>query len=570
MNRNRALRAPAPTPEVTPIGAVELGSADVRNLCFVLIGFAIVLILIPPVRTYPMSDDWAYAQSVLRMLALDYRPHDWTQPTSLGHLIWGATVSFLFGFNFTTLTVATLLISAACLVVMYLLLRHLGVASQPALLGTALLGFNPMYVYLSYSFMTDITFVLYLLAGCLFYVKAIQSRGDYWFLLGSGATALAYLTRQHGILLAPAVVFFLWWAKQLSLRRTLLSLALPLATVAIYIAWERTQPAPLVSELVAQTINSQLRDPIGSAWLQLRRSVVVLQLAGLSLLPLIFYFQPRHPIFAVPIFLVMFLFQFNVIQVFGTVFPPFGSLVDHTGLLMYDYAKQPVWSEQLWTFLGILGTLSMSLFLVSCFQALCSTLQKTRPTSTRAHSHPILLVYTAGVLLTAVSISSPFLNDRYLLPILPMLTLYPLRRISAHAVEPGKAHRRVRIMWLPIAPIALFSLLAMRDYQAHSKARWDAAERLVSVGVPRHQVNAGFEWMGWYLFDAGVERVRQSGDLKNAGTAYRATLDPLYLVSDLPQPGHTQIDSVPYKSWLQGGQVNNVLVLQREKPSRAH
>jgi hypothetical protein len=164
---------------------------DARNLCLLLVGFAVVLTLIPPVRVYPMSDDWAYAQSVTRLLDLNYRPHDQALAISLGHLVWGALFSLLFGHNFTTLTAATLLISAACLAVFYLLLRHLGVAAQPALLGTALLGFNPMYVYLSYSFMTDVTFMLYLLAGCLFYVRATQDLRDSWLLLGSVATALA-------------------------------------------------------------------------------------------------------------------------------------------------------------------------------------------------------------------------------------------------------------------------------------------------------------------------------------------------------------------------------------------
>jgi 4-amino-4-deoxy-L-arabinose transferase-like glycosyltransferase len=553
-----------PTPAVAPVGGVALRSEDARNLCLVLLGFAVVLLLIPPARAYPMSDDWAYAQSVRRLLDLRYRPHDWTQPAALGHLIWGALFSLVFGFSFTTLTAATLLISAACLAVFYLLLRYLGVASPAALLGTALLGVNPMYVYLSYSFMTDITFMLYLLAGCLFYLRAVQGRGDLWLLLGSVAAALAYLTRQLGIVLVPAMLFFLWWSKQLSWRNALFSSALPLLAAAIYLGWEWTQPAPLVSQLVTQVMYSQLSDPLGSMWLQLRRSVVVLQLPGLCLLPLVFYFRSRHPLFATPIFVVLFLFQFNVMQVFGTAFPAFGSLVDHTGLLMYDYAKQPLWSEQLWTLLGILGTLSISLFLASCIQVMCSKIREKRRTSRQAQADPAIFVYTVALLLTAVTFASPFLFDRYLLPIVAIIMLYPLRRMSAYAVDLGEASKHLKLVWLLITPIALFSLLAMRDYQAHAKARWDAAEQLAAAGARHQQVNAGFEWMGWYLFDAGVERIRQTGDLQYVGAPYRAVLDPLFLVSDLPQPGYVQIDSVPYDSWISGGLVNYVLVLRHK------
>jgi len=565
MNFARAIQEPLPKPPVTKAGGAPLGADDARNLCFVLLGFVVALILVPPVRTYPMGDDWAYAQSVSRLLAFNYRPHDWIQPTSLGHLIWGALFSLVFGYSFTTLTAATLLISAACLAVFYLLLRHLSVTSQPALVGTALLGFNPIYVYLSYSFMTDIAFVLYLLAGCLFYLRAIQSRGDYWFVLGSIATALAYLTRQHGIMLAPALLFFLWRSKQLSWHKALLSFALPLATAAVYMAWERTQPAPLVNQLVAQVMDSRLSDPVGSLWLQLRRSVVVLQMPGLCLIPLVFYFRPRHPILGMPIFLSMFYFQFNVIQVFGTAFPAFGSLVDHTGLLMYDYAKQPLWSEQLWTLLAILGTLSMSLFVANCFQDLCKKLRTPRLTATQAQEAPVVFVYTAGLLLSTVTFASPFLFDRYLLPILPILMLYPLRRMSVQTVDPSKARWHFILVCLLVAPIALFSFFAIHDFHAHARARWRAAERLVSSGVKHQQVDAGFEWMGWYLFDAGVARIRHTGDLKWLGEPYRAALDPIFLVSDLPRPGYVKIDSVPYESWLSGRQVYDVLILRREK-----
>lgn len=88
-----------PTTPATIVSGL-LDKVDVRNLCLLLLGFSVVLALVPPVRSYPMSDDWAYAQSVSGLLHLTYRPHDWTQPTSLGHLVWGALFSLIFGYNF--------------------------------------------------------------------------------------------------------------------------------------------------------------------------------------------------------------------------------------------------------------------------------------------------------------------------------------------------------------------------------------------------------------------------------------------------------------------------------------
>ncbi len=176
-----------------------LDRADWRNITLLLLGFSILLVLIPPVRSYPMSDDWAYSQSVSRLLNFTYTPHDGAQPSSIGHLVLAVPVALAFGDNFNVLTIVTLIMSAFCLVIFYILLRHLDVTTPCALLGTALLALNPMYVYLTYSFMTDITFMAYLLSGCLFFVRGAQGHGHHWFWLGSVATALAYLTRQRGI-----------------------------------------------------------------------------------------------------------------------------------------------------------------------------------------------------------------------------------------------------------------------------------------------------------------------------------------------------------------------------------
>ena len=132
-----------------------LERADLRNLTFLLLCFAAVLVFIPPVRAFSMDDDWAYIQSVQRMLAGTYRPHEWAQPTSLGSIGWGGALSSIFGFSLTFLTVQTLVMSALCLVLLYALLRQMKVSPNRALLGTACLGLNPLYIYLSYTYMTE-------------------------------------------------------------------------------------------------------------------------------------------------------------------------------------------------------------------------------------------------------------------------------------------------------------------------------------------------------------------------------------------------------------------------------
>src|SRR5439155_7796055 len=134
-----------------------------RNLALLLLGFACLLVVVPPVRAFPITDDWTYVRSVPHLLDLTYAPDEAAQATALGHVAWGALFSALFGQSFTVLTVANLVMGMAGVVIFYLLLRRLNVVPSYALLGAALLGFNPIYVYLSYTFMTDITFLVYVL-----------------------------------------------------------------------------------------------------------------------------------------------------------------------------------------------------------------------------------------------------------------------------------------------------------------------------------------------------------------------------------------------------------------------
>ena len=74
-----------------------------------------MLLLIPPARIYPVTDDWIYSQSVNDLVQLAYKPHDWTQPIAIGHLAWGAVFAALFGNTFTVLTVANMVMSLACI-----------------------------------------------------------------------------------------------------------------------------------------------------------------------------------------------------------------------------------------------------------------------------------------------------------------------------------------------------------------------------------------------------------------------------------------------------------------------
>lgn len=88
--------------------ASRAARADILNLCVLIVGFFIMLLLVSPARSYPMFDDWAYAQATKSMLDGAYVRHDWAVATALVPIALGALLSLLGGYSFTTLTIANL------------------------------------------------------------------------------------------------------------------------------------------------------------------------------------------------------------------------------------------------------------------------------------------------------------------------------------------------------------------------------------------------------------------------------------------------------------------------------
>src|SRR5437867_6763506 len=151
-------------------------SQDLRNLALVVAGFAAVLLLIPPQHEYPVIDDWIYARTVQHQLITgEFYIHPVSQASLVGLTLWGTAWAKLFGFSFSTLTCSTLVLALAALLAFYGIARQLGVPPPGALLGTALLGFNPIFLHLSYSFMTDVPFLSLVLLSCYCYIRGLQS-----------------------------------------------------------------------------------------------------------------------------------------------------------------------------------------------------------------------------------------------------------------------------------------------------------------------------------------------------------------------------------------------------------
>jgi hypothetical protein len=199
-------------PRLRAVLAARTGSLrreDRRNLGLILGGAALVLLLVSPAHEYPIIDDWNHAVSVQTMLATGrYVAPPTMQANLVGLTVWGALWAKLFGFSFSTLTASVLALALAGLLAFYGLARAVGVAPGGALFGTALLGLNPIFFHLSYSFMTDIPFLALALLACYCYVRGIQRAGLGWLVVGGLLAGWAFLIRQFGVLVPAAFLLY--------------------------------------------------------------------------------------------------------------------------------------------------------------------------------------------------------------------------------------------------------------------------------------------------------------------------------------------------------------------------
>jgi hypothetical protein len=527
----------------------------VLNIALLLAAFVLVLLIVPPVRSFPMIDDWIYKQQVDKLLALQYTPHPWTQASALSHVAWGALFVLLIGPSYTVLSLATLVASGLCLVFFYTLLRVLAVDAHHALFGTTLLGVHPIYFHLSTTFMTDITFLCLVLLACLMFVLAVQKDRDSYLWVGGVVVALALLNRQFAAGIVIVTLAYFWATGRLTLSRALAIAAIPCFTVAIYYVWESGQPMVLTGPMTASDVQARIERPLN--WIGGRLTWVLYALSICSLFLLPVFRWVRRPLFAVVIVACMLLAMVAVYSHFGMVAPNMGNIISQSGFGACCDGVNGLWTKGVWGGLLVAGAVSAAFLLTRALrQVTLRWIRGPRPLQDR----PAAIVY-AGVVAVAVLPAFVTLGmfDRYLLPLVAAFILFDCRE----AVTRRLSTRERAARWALLVPVLFFTVAAQHDTMQARTIRWSQAQSLVSQGVPRDKILVSIEWGGEYLFDPEGERIRASGNVAEATDLPYYLTDPEYYVSEKAVAGYDVLRTEHYTSWLEFGQTHTILVQKR-------
>ncbi len=530
---------------------------DLLAIAVILAGFGIVLLAMPIVHNFAIIDDWTYARNVERVVAgQGFAPSEYAQATLISHTYWGALFARLFGMNFTSLTAATVGMALAAALSFYALLRSLGYSPLLSGLGVGLLTLNPYFINLTYSFMTDITFLALLLLGCLFYFKGFagfDSRWGYaWLLLGSLFASLAFLTRQFGLALPAAALLWLLAGRRWSWRGVAAVALLPALVAAGYYLWSRGFGPTFSSSVSREELFDLIRRPSVYATRAAHFVYLSMLLPGV-LVPL--YGRVRHWKIVTALALSVAEAVFLLWQVKqGQVEQGVGTLNE----LSYSWLTLSVPDPTLIYCLGAALTVWLAAGIAErAWPGFVLLLRRKRAPVAADFLYILAFILFVGTYF----VSAGFL-DRYWLPLLPFLIAAGLASLR------GSSYLRRLFVVGVVAALGIYGSLVHLDMYAQVGTTWEAGRWLVSRGVPLDQIRVGYSWDGYHLHDAPRQRLG-SLDITVVGRTFPPYLvsDPVYIVAETPQPGYTVLKRYTYLSMLGSFATKEIFVMQHSSPS---
>jgi 4-amino-4-deoxy-L-arabinose transferase-like glycosyltransferase len=520
---------------------------------------AVYFVVVPPAADAPLNDDWAYAQSVQHLLDTgELHVSDWAAPSLLPQIYGGALFARLAGgFSFIALRWSTLFCAVIACLALYDLLRQLGVGHAEGALGAILLLVNPIFINLTYTFMSDVFFLALMLLSLTCYARGFQRRSNGWLLVGGVCAALAYLERQIGLLLPMGVgLAWLLWERRWAWRPILLIGGAPILVAIGHQAWLETVGQPWAATLVVDSTLSFITMPDAGITILARGLWVATYLGFFTLPALVAWLVSRRSlrgtrqqaiVFAA--WLIAIGLPFAVLIVTNrSGFPQLAGIINRAGLgaITLPGAKAvPDLAGWFWA--------------ISLIAPFAGAAQATLWTHGVIHWRQERLPFSVAVILTGVgmllaSIIFGIFFDRYLLVLVPCAAYLVLRRTKLS-----------RAGWLAAAAVSValmaYIIIGMSDYVGWTTASWNAAEELVTQAIAPENIDGGIEWVGWHEFETLLPVARALGE--GSDILVWMKINPkVYLLAFEQLPGYTLVKDMTYPVLIIN-QTGHVFVLHR-------
>lgn len=534
-------------------------------LCSLLL--AVCVLVVHPAVATGVNDDFTYSWSA-RVLADTGRVtySGWGAVLLGWQLYWGALFIKLFGFSFGVLRLSIFLVALGTTAFLDRVFVRSGLSERNAAIATLTIVLSPVFLPLSFSFMSDVPALLCFLLclyGCL---RALEAKVDRaalgWLAFAALSNAVVGTVRQItwlGVLvLVPTAV----WLMRRRRGAVLLGAVLWLACagwVMYWLHWFKRQPYAIIEGVrTYQTI------PFAS-------DAHSLLLGAFCLLPVLIAFVVKFPFrvawkttivaiaaVAVPVTAVlsdrswMAPFSVDAVTARGVDIP--------STLLGYRPDVMPLWFRVVCTAVMAAAVCAVVFWIASTRTARRSV--EVQPVISDRELYTLLVPYS--VVYVSLITTRQVIFDRYWLPMLVVYLIVLTRVYQKVAAQLPAASLALLIM------MALFSVISTHDLYATYRARLGAIDEVRAAGVPRDAIDGGAEYDGWT--ESEIAGHVNNGRITNPAGSYVPVpptnlpkectvwyrkmfphIHPRYLLSYEPVPCFRESEFAPfaYRTWLE-------------------
>ncbi|MFZ0887469.1 MAG: glycosyltransferase family 39 protein, partial [Candidatus Binataceae bacterium] len=482
---------------------------------------------------------WLYAHAVRALIRTGgFHFGGYTQAMPVAQVVYGAAWAKLFGQSSPSFDLSVAVLGALGAIMFYALARRCGAAITDAAIATALLAANPCYLFLSFSFMTEIPFMVLFISAFLAFARAVEEDSNAWRWLAGLLAFAGFMVRPFAgvAIIGCAAVLLIydlhpWRLERAWLRRGAHLLA-PFAVAALLCVLEWTwvtrlngQPWKLArSEHQLRYIfylpaAAYARDGVLAPLLYL--GVVLSPLALMGLAGLRWH---RAVLFATAVLVAAWILM-RLSPGWPTA-PEFSCCGGwRNALLLRGLSTRFFWAGRgQWpaTVLGSFGAVGIVVAAATV--------------SSRLDRAAAAMMVAAGCY-WAATIPLWFFNDRYYLVMLPAGCL--LLAISGFAQRPLRAACAIAMA----AVLAGVSIGTLCQYQSGLRAVVAAFDELERSGVPRSEIDAGYALNGRDLYPSGTEdAARQEAGIPMI-TSHALSR---YTIAIAPVPGTEVVRRLPF------------------------
>ncbi|HEV3111033.1 MAG TPA: glycosyltransferase family 39 protein [Candidatus Binataceae bacterium] len=500
--------------------------AFLPGLFMPVLWFALVFLLARPLANGPVADSWIYFRTLARLKAGVMSLPGYTAAIPVAQILYGVLWARLFGLTYVSLDWSVALLGIAGAMLFYLLARRCNASPRGAALATALLIVNPCYLFLSFSFMTDVPFVTLLIAARLIFAAAQQGWSIARLWVCAALLVAAFMVRPFALAAMAGCAAVTLLARRpgtdviAEARRLLPFLGAAVASVLIWLGVKTLIPIPWMLDLRAGKLNYLYWVPIRVYFIDALAAPLLYLGLVLSPLALPHLISPRwRQGLGIAAGLAVVILPLLLTDPHAKSIPELSCCGGWSNVLVLRGPLRFVWTD---------ARLRLAVLTVSILGIAGLVLAATEIT---AASPGFLAVIISAAIYWAGTVPLWLFNDRYYLVMLPagclLLALAPAPR--------GAISRALTLAMLVV--MGWFAAAGVYDQQRGLDTVIAVRDGLIRDGVARNAIDAGYPLNGNDLYRDPEPGGRETGAME-AGIPLITTLKlKPYTIAAVPIPG---------------------------------